>query len=66
LENKEELDVYSTESFTFTLDKIEKQGRYFNPIMATLITGSARLIWSMAESIAGNENLSHYPFSPPI
>jgi hypothetical protein len=49
LDKEEDVDVYSLDNFTFKTKKIEKQGRYFNPIMATLITGSARLILAMAE-----------------
>jgi len=60
LDKKEEVDVYSIENFTFYTDKIEKQGQYFNPIMATLITGSARLILAMAEKIADEKGYLAY------
>ena len=52
LNDPEDVIVHSVDSFTFCTKKIEKQGLYFNPIMATLITGSARLILSIAEKIA--------------
>jgi len=52
LDKEEDVEVYSVDNFSFKTKKIEKQGQYFNPIMATLITGSARLILAMAEHIA--------------
>ena len=52
LDNPNDVDVYSLNHFTSRVNKIGDTGRYFNPIMATLITGSARLILAMAESIA--------------
>jgi hypothetical protein len=52
LDKEEDVNVYSVDNFSFRTRKIEKQGQYFNPIMATLITGSARLILAMAEHIA--------------
>ena len=55
-----ELDVYSVEHFAFKSNKIEKQGFYFNPIMASLITGSSRLILAIAESIAVSEGYFAY------
>jgi DNA polymerase elongation subunit (family B) len=36
------------------------QGQYFNPIMATLITGSAKLILAMAEKIATDKGYFAY------
>ena len=56
-ENQESLEeplsttIYSVDDFLSTTDKIEKQGEYFNPIIAVLLTSSARLILSIAESI---------------
>jgi len=52
LDKDEEVDVYSIDNFSFTTNKIEKQGQFFNPIMATLITASSRLMLAMAEKIA--------------
>jgi len=60
LDKEEDVDVYSIDNFTFYTDKIEKQGQYFNPIMATLITGSARLILAMAEKIATDKGYFAY------
>jgi len=55
LDKEEDIDVYSVDNFSCKTMKIEMQGQYFNPIMATLITASARLILAIAEKIA-NEN----------
>jgi len=60
LDKEEDVDVYSIDNFTFYTKKIEKQGQYFNPIMATLITGSARLILAMAEKIATDKGYFAY------
>jgi hypothetical protein len=48
------------DDFSFHTNKIEKQAEYFNPIMATLITGSARLILAMTEKIADNKGYFAY------
>jgi hypothetical protein len=60
LDNNEEIDVYSLDNFSFKTNKIEKQGQYFNPIMATLITGSARLILAIAEKITDEKGYLAY------
>jgi hypothetical protein len=60
LDDPQDVDVFSVDSFSFHTKKIEKQGLYFNPIMATLITGSARLILSMAEKIAEEKGYFAY------
>ena len=52
LNKSQDVFVNSVEQFTTQLKKIEDTGKYFNPIMASLITGSARLILAIAESIA--------------
>ena len=59
-DKSQDVEVFSVEQFTFETKKIEKQGLYFNPIMASLITGSARLILAMAESIAVNNGYIAY------
>jgi hypothetical protein len=60
LDKEEDVDIYSVDNFSFKTKKIEKQGQYFNPIMATLITGSARLILAMAEKIADEKGYLAY------
>jgi hypothetical protein len=60
LAREAEVDVYSVDKFTCKTIKIEKNGLYFNPIIATLITGSARLILAMAEKIADEKGYLAY------
>ena len=60
IDKSQDVVVNSIEQFTTQLKKIEYTGKYFNPIMASLITGSARLILSMAESIAMNNGYIAY------
>jgi len=60
LDKEKYTDVYSVDNFSFKTKKIERQGQYFNPIMATLITGSARLILAMAEKIATDKGYFAY------
>lgn len=60
LENPLDVNVYSVDQFPFRTERIEKQGSYFNPIMATLITGSARLILALAENIAESKGYFAY------
>ncbi|MGP6207903.1 hypothetical protein ACNF42_07760 [Cuniculiplasma sp. SKW3] len=52
LDTAQDVEVNSVDQFTSRVKKIEDNGKYFNPVMASLITGSARLILAMAESIA--------------
>ncbi|MGC8483960.1 MAG: hypothetical protein ACP5OE_10000, partial [Thermodesulfobium sp.] len=52
LKDTENTTVYSLENFPIVTDKIERLGEYFNPIIAVLLTGSARLILSIAERLA--------------
>ena len=59
-DKEEDVDVYSIDKFRYNTDKIEIQGQYFNPIMATLITGSARLMLAMAEKIATDKGYFAY------
>ncbi len=59
-DSKQNTDVYSTEHFHTTSIKTEPQGRYFNPIMATLITASSRLILAISESIAVSKGYFAY------
>ena len=44
--------IYADEAINTSVSKTEEAGRYFNPVIATLITGSARLILATAEKIA--------------
>ena len=60
LDNPQDIEVNSIEHFTSRVKKIEDTGKYFNPIMASFITGSARLILAMAESIAVKDGYVSY------
>ncbi|WP_393970981.1 hypothetical protein OXIME_001228 [Oxyplasma meridianum] len=60
IETKMDIKVYSTEQFTYHTDNIERIGEYFNPIMATLITSSARLILAIAEYITESNGYIAY------
>ena len=56
----QDVEVYSVEQFNTRMKKTEDTGRYFNPIMASLITGSARLMLAIGESIAVNNGYFAY------
>jgi len=45
------------EAFEFTADKIEHSGRYFHPLLATLITGAARLMLAITERLVVDQGL---------
>jgi hypothetical protein len=45
------------QSFSITIDQFERPGRYFHPLLATLITGAARLMLGIAEKLAVNAGL---------
>lgn len=42
---------YSGKPFSVFTDKAETPGRYFNPLLATLITGAARLMLAIAQTL---------------
>jgi hypothetical protein len=43
--------------FTFPTDKVEMPGKYFNPLLATLITGAARLMLAITERLVIDHGL---------
>ncbi len=45
------------EAFTRTTDKAEKPGEYFHPLLASLITGAARLMLAMTERLITDSGL---------
>lgn len=47
----------SGEEFATQLTTIEEPGRYFHPLLATLITGAARLMLALAEVLAARDGL---------
>jgi hypothetical protein len=53
------VSVFSStaEPFTAFTDKAEKPGTYFHPLLATLITGAARLMLATAERLATDAGL---------
>jgi hypothetical protein len=57
-EDGEEVRVYGADPpFGAAPKKIEKPGRYFHPLLATLITGAARLMLAITEKLAIDEGL---------
>ena len=48
---------YSGEPFTVLTDKSEEPGRYFHPLIATLITGAARLMLAISERLIIDKGL---------
>jgi transcriptional regulator with XRE-family HTH domain len=47
----------SGEPFAISTTKIEEPGRYFHPLLATLITGAARLMLAMTQTLANRAGL---------
>jgi hypothetical protein len=54
LDGKETLRCYGTEGLAFSVEtnKLERPGTYFHPLLATLITGGARLMLALTERLA--------------
>lgn len=48
---KSKVKIYGLEEFSTEISKTEIHGEWFNPILATLITSTSRLILSIVESI---------------
>jgi hypothetical protein len=48
---------YMGEPFSVTTNKIEEPGRYFHPLIGTLITGAARLMLAVTERLAFDNGL---------
>ncbi|RYG87541.1 MAG: hypothetical protein EON59_07115 [Alphaproteobacteria bacterium] len=59
LEKAETLKGYGTDGVEFPVstNKYEQPGSYFHPLLATLITGAARLMLALAERRAADEGL---------
>ena len=60
LKDADNITIYSLDNFPITSIKTERQGEYFNPIIAVLLTSSARLILSIAEKIAVSKGYFAY------
>jgi hypothetical protein len=48
---------YAGKPFNIRTEKVENPGRYFNPLLATLITGAARLMLAITETLARRNGL---------
>lgn len=60
LEKQTEVKVYSNNQFfTSHISKIEETGKYFNPIIAVLITSGARLVLAIVEALLKKHNQVH-------
>jgi hypothetical protein len=59
LEARENCVCYgpSGKAFQVATDKCEQPGRYFHPLLATLITGAARLLLAISETLASRNGL---------
>ena len=59
-DDKQTVQVYGGGGKPFTVEatKIERPGSYFHPLLATLITGAARLKLAIAERLAAEQGLS--------
>jgi transcriptional regulator with XRE-family HTH domain len=53
-----EKDHGSDEPFSTSVKSLENEGRYFHPLLGTLITGAARLMIAIAERLAADEGIS--------
>lgn len=49
--------ISTGEPFDFSTDKCEQPGVYFHPLLASLITGAARLMLAIAERLVADEGL---------
>jgi hypothetical protein len=59
LEKEMNVKVYSNEQFASRVRKLEEVGKYFNPIIAVLITSGARLVLGIVETLLKNHNQVH-------
>jgi hypothetical protein len=59
LDEEKVIDVYGLETFPIKTKKIEEPGKYFNPLIATMITGASRLILGMIETLIRRDNLNY-------
>ncbi|CAJ35529.1 DNA-directed DNA polymerase B [Methanocella arvoryzae MRE50] len=54
--DSEEVTIFCDQTFTAEVNKIEKPGPAFNPIMAVFLTAGSRLILATAEALITREN----------
>lgn len=59
LDDPRKVKVFGPEEpFEASVKNVESEGHYFHPLLATLITGAARLMLAIAEKLATDEGLS--------
>ncbi|MDD3976277.1 MAG: hypothetical protein PHN22_03910 [Candidatus ainarchaeum sp.] len=56
----QEQKIYGLNEFKSKTNHVEAEGRYFNPVLATIITSGARLFLTIAQTIAEKEGQKHY------
>ncbi len=56
---KSKVDVFGLNKFTTLVEKTEKLGERFNPILSTFITSGSRLVLAIVESILTSNNATH-------
>jgi hypothetical protein len=56
---KSEVEIYGLESFNCLINKVEKFGIFYNPIVAVLITSSARLILAITETLLARHKVDY-------
>jgi len=49
-DKKSDIEVYGLDSFDTSENRYEKEGKYFHPLLAVMITSGSRLFLSMAEA----------------
>lgn len=59
IEKQAEVEVYSNETFTSKVKRVEEAGKYFNPIIAVLTTSGARLVLAIAEALLQKHGGTH-------
>ncbi|MDP2926261.1 MAG: hypothetical protein Q8N99_07830 [Nanoarchaeota archaeon] len=57
-EEKSNIKVYSVNEF-FTKQKLEEEGRFFNPLIAVMQVAGARLLLAMTENLLKNKKSQH-------
>lgn len=58
-QQKSQADVYGLEHFVTTVEKTERQGEWFNPLLATFITSGSRLILAIVEAILARHGATY-------
>ncbi len=58
MQKDSDLTVYSKEQF-FTKQKVEEEGKFFNPLIAVMQVAGARLLLAMAEKYLQDRNTCH-------